>query len=186
LSSVHLRASPRLLRRRSKAPTDLTEYRRRDQFKTSSVANPLTCTGARSSAVPQQRFDRFTATAAGTLHERVMRDRLNSRVHGQGIAARRLGEASRRASRVAGGARVRFSGQRGTTVRPASLHGIARASDPSGKRHGLGASGRIDGGRALDCRPWHSARPCSKAPHHLDMHHTAPRPSGERQTGSGG
>ena len=28
------------------------------------------------------------------------------------------------------------------------------------------------GVRALDCRPWHSARPCSNARHNIEMHHT--------------
>jgi len=55
------------------------------------------------------------------------------------------------------------------------------------KRHGLRAGGAHPVGvRAVDCRPWHSARPCTTARHNIEMHHTPPRPSGKRQAGSGG
>ena len=58
---------------------------------------------------------------------------------------------------------------------------------PVRKRHGLRAGGAHPVGvRAVDCRPWHSARPCTTARHNIEMHHTPPRPSGKRQAGSGG
>jgi glycosyltransferase involved in cell wall biosynthesis len=80
------------------------------------------------------------------------------------------------------------TGRRGTTARAASSPGAPRAAERGrlpGKRYGLRASGaHLPGVRALDCRPWHSARPCSKRSSY--PHHTAPRPSGKRQAGSGG